>query len=207
MLHPSHRPATLVAAVLMAFGLTAGAYAQSTDQSTTGGRATMPPPATQSTDTTKDTTKSALDRADQKFLEKAANGGMMEVQLGELAQEKAQSEQVKAFGKRMADDHGKANEELKQVASSKGIQLPASLDKKHQADVDRFSKMSGAQFDRAYMDHMVDDHKKDVADFKKEASSGKDADVKSFASKTLPTLQEHLQLAQSTYDAVKKARK
>jgi len=101
-------------------------------------------------------------------------------------------------------DHTRANEELKQLASTKGLQLPTSLDSKHQKDMDRLQKMSGAQFDKAYMSHMVDDHKKDVSDFQKEANSGRDNDLKAFAAKTLPVLQEHLQLAQSTNDAVKK---
>ena len=147
-----------------------------------------------------------LARADRKFVEDAAVGGMAEVQMGNLAQQKAASDGVRQFGMRMVNDHTKAGDELKQVASAKGIEVPAALDKKHQKDMDRLSKMSGADFDKAYMSHMVDDHKKDVADFKKEAGSGKDADVKGFAAKTLPTLQEHLQMAQSTYEAVKKAK-
>jgi putative membrane protein len=142
---------------------------------------------------------------DHSFVEKAAIGGMAEVELGNLAQQKASSDQVKQFASRMVQDHGKANDELKQIASSKGMDLPTALDKKHRGDVDRLGKMSGAQFDRAYMSHMVDDHKKDVADFKKASTSAKDSDVKGFASKTLPTLQEHLQLAQKTNDAVKKS--
>lgn len=146
----------------------------------------------------------SLPGADRKFVENAAIGGLTEVELGNLAQQKASNDQVKQFGARMVQDHSKANDELKQIASSKGVQLPASLDKKHQKDVERFQKMTGAQFDKAYMSHMVDDHKKDVSEFKKEADSGKDGDIKGFASKTLPTLQEHLQLAQATNDAVKK---
>ena len=143
--------------------------------------------------------------ADKTFVEKAAVGGMAEVQLGNLAQQKAANDQVKQFAARMVTDHTKANDELKQIASTKGVQLPSALDKKHQSDMDRLQKMSGADFDKAYMSHMVDDHKHDVADFKKEANSGNDSDIKGFASKTLPTLEEHLQLAQTTNDAVKKS--
>ena len=145
--------------------------------------------------------------ADKTFVEKAAIGGMAEVELGNLAQQKAASEDVKKFGARMVQDHSKANDELKQIASTKGVQLPSSLDKKHQSDMDRLQKMSGADFDKAYMSHMVDDHKQDVAEFKKEANGGKDGDVKGFAAKTLPTLEEHLKLAQTTNDAVKKGAK
>ena len=145
--------------------------------------------------------------ADKTFVEKAAVGGMAEVQLGNLAQQKAANDQVKQFAARMVTDHTKANDELKQIASKKGMQVPSSLDKKHQSDMDRLQKMSGADFDKAYMSHMVDDHKQDVAEFKKEANGGKDGDVKGFAAKTLPTLEEHLKLAQTTNDAVKKGAK
>jgi len=147
---------------------------------------------------------SAMTGAERTFAHKAAIGGMAEVELGNLAQQKASNDQVKQFGARMVQDHGRANEELKQLASTKGLQLPTSLDSKHQKDMNRLQKMSGAQFDKAYMSHMVDDHKKDVSDFQKEANSGHDSDLKAFAAKTLPVLQEHLQLAQSTNDAVKK---
>ena len=148
----------------------------------------------------------ALSSADRAFVEKAAMGGMVEVELGNLAQQKAASDGVRQFGTRMVQDHTKANDELKQIAASKNLQVPGALDKQHQKDVDRFSKMTGSQFDKAYMSHMVEDHKHVAAEFKKEASSGKDADVKGFASKTLPTIEEHLNLAQSTYDGVKKAK-
>jgi len=145
----------------------------------------------------------AVAGADKEFVQKAAIGGMAEVAMGKLAQQKAGSEQVKQFGSRMVDDHSKANDELKQVATSKGLTLPADLDAKHKSKIAKLEKLSGAQFDRAYMDEMVDDHKHDVADFEKEAKSGHDSDIKGFASKTLPTLQEHLKLAQSTEAAVK----
>ena len=123
--------------------------------------------------------------------------------MGKMAQEKGSSDQVKQFGARMVEDHSKANDDLKQVASSKGITLPIDLDAKHKAKMDKMQKLSGAQFDRAYMDDMVADHKEDVAEFKKQASSGKDSDVKAFAAKTLPTLEDHLKMAQSTDAAVK----
>jgi len=145
----------------------------------------------------------SLASADKSFILKAAEGGMAEVELGRLAAQKGSSEQVKQFGQRMVDDHSKANDQLKQIASSKGVSLPSDLAAKDKRERDRLSKLSGAQFDKAYMDHMVADHKKDVNDFKSEASKAKDPDVKSFASSTLPTLQEHLQLAQSTDQAVK----
>jgi putative membrane protein len=103
----------------------------------------------------------------------------------------------------MVQDHGKANDELKQVASTKGITLPTEPDSAHKKEMDRLGKLSGADFDREYMKHAVSDHKKDVSEFEKQAKSAKDTDLKSFAEKTLPTLQEHLKLAESVNDAVK----
>jgi putative membrane protein len=138
-----------------------------------------------------------LSSGDRKFIEKAAEGGMAEVQLGKLATQKAGADQVKQFGQRMVDDHSKANDQLKQVASSKNVTLPTDVDKSTKREMDKLSKLSGADFDREYMKNMVSDHKKDVSDFKSEASRAKDPDVKQFAASTLPTLQEHLQLAQS----------
>jgi putative membrane protein len=144
-----------------------------------------------------------LSRTDRAFIEKAAAGGMMEVQLGKLAQEKAADQQVKDFGKRMEDDHSKANEQLKSVAQDKGVDLPTSLPAKEQAKVDKLSKLSGADFDKQYMTEMVADHKKDVAEFEKASKTAKDEAVKNFASSTAPTLQEHLKLAQEVHGKVR----
>jgi putative membrane protein len=132
--------------------------------------------------------------SDMKFTMEAAMGGMEEVQLGQIAAQKGASDEVRQFGQHMVDDHTKANQDLMQVASGKSWTLPTGLDAKHQADVQRLSAMSGEAFDREYVKMMVKDHKKDVADFQKESTRGADADVKSFATRTLPTLQEHLQM-------------
>jgi putative membrane protein len=148
----------------------------------------------------------ALARSDRKFIEAAAMGGMAEVELGKLAQQKGSSEQVKQFGTRMVEDHGKANDELKQLAQIKGISVPAAPDKSHAREIDKLNKLSGAEFDRQYMAHMLSDHRKDVSEFKKASEGAKDSDVKAFAGKTLPTLQEHLKLAQSLNDNVKQTK-
>jgi putative membrane protein len=143
-------------------------------------------------------TKSAagtLPAAETTFVKEAAIGGMAEVEMGQLASTKAQSADVKQFGQRMVDDHGKANNELKSLASQKNVTLPAELDAKHKALRDKLEKMSGAEFDRAYMAEMVADHNKDVASFSREAKSGKDPELKAWAAKTLPTLQEHQKMA------------
>lgn len=141
--------------------------------------------------------KSAMSSSDSKFVTEAAQGGMAEVELGRLAAEKASSADVKQFGQRMVDDHTKANDQLKQVAAQKNITLPAGVGSKNQAEIDRLSKLSGADFDHAYMHLMVQDHRKDVTEFRKQANNGKDADIKNFASNTLPTLEDHLKDAQS----------
>ena len=140
--------------------------------------------------------------ADTGFAKEAAIGGMAEVELGNLAKEKAASNDVKQFGERMATDHGKANSELKQWAQKNNITLPTELDAKHKATRDRLAKLSGAAFDKAYMHDMLIDHQQDVAAFKKQSTSGKDAELKAWAGQTLPTLQEHLKLAQDTASKV-----
>jgi putative membrane protein len=147
---------------------------------------------------------SSVSSGDRKFMEKAAQGGMAEVQLGKLAADKASNDQVKQFGQRMVDDHSKANDQLKQLATSKGVNLPTELDRSAQREMDKLQKLSGADFDREYMNHMVSDHKKDIGEFKSAAKS-KDADVKQFASSTLPTLEQHLDLAKSAEQAAKNA--
>ena len=134
---------------------------------------------------------------DQAFMMKAAQGGMAEVQMGNLAKDHAANQAVKDFGQRMVDDHSKANDQLKQVASKVGVTLPDKLNPKDQATKDRLSKLSGEQFDAAYMRDMVKDHTKDLAEFRHQSQSAKNDDVKNFAAQTLPTLQDHLQQAKS----------
>lgn len=134
---------------------------------------------------------------DRNFIMDAAMGGMMEVELGRIAAQQGTSDAVKQFGQRMVDDHGKANTELMSLASSKGITLPTELDAKHKEHVTKLSGMTGADFDREYVKMMVSDHVKDVSEFEKQSTRGTDADLKAFASKTLPTLQEHLKMARA----------
>jgi len=135
--------------------------------------------------------------ADKLFMRKAARGGKAEVELGKLAQEKASSPEVKQFGQRMVTDHSQAANQLKQVAEQKGVTLPDTLSAKDKATKARLEKLSGDQFDRAYMKDMVMDHTLDVREFKNEAKTGKDPDLKNFASQTAPTLEEHLKQAKS----------
>jgi putative membrane protein len=143
------------------------------------------------------TSSAKLAPADRQFVKKAAEGGLAEVELGKLASEKADSPDVKQFGQRMVDDHSKANDQLKQVASEKGITIPDKLSAKDAATKARLEKLSGRAFDRAYMRDMVTDHTKDVSEFRMESKNAKDPDVKNFASQTLPTLKDHLKEAKS----------
>ena len=139
---------------------------------------------------------------DQKFVKEAAAGGRAEVELGKMAADKAMDPRVKAFGQRMADDHGKAGDELNALAQNKHILVPDTIDPKDKASHDRLMRLSGAAFDRAYMDAMVKDHETDVRVFQDESRTGQDPEVKEWASKTLPTLQEHLRLAREADRAV-----
>lgn len=139
-----------------------------------------------------DASGTSVPAADKTFVMKAAQGGMAEVNLGKLAAEKASRPDVKEFGNMMVEDHTKANDQLKSVANQKSLPIPTDVGAKHQALYDRLSKLSGPAFDKAYVKAMVKDHHEDVGDFRKEANSGKDPDIKNFASQTLPVLEKHL---------------
>jgi putative membrane protein len=143
---------------------------------------------------------SAADRssgtADHEFIEHAASGGMMEVELGRLAQTRAASPRVKEFGQRMVDDHGRANAELKEVAKKASMSLPTTMNARDREEAARLASLQGAAFDRAYMQAMLKDHREDVAGFRQEANDGTDPVVRDFARRTLPVLESHLTLAQ-----------
>jgi putative membrane protein len=140
--------------------------------------------------------------ADEIFVMKAAQGGLAEVELGKLASEKGASDAVKQFGKQMVDDHGKAGDELKTLAQSKKIALSAEISSQDRSLRDRLMKLSGHAFDEAYMKAMLSDHLKDLGEFRTEARSGKDPEVKAWAAKIVPTLEEHLKMARDTNGAV-----
>ena len=139
--------------------------------------------------------ESMVGKSDKEFLTNAAQGGMMEVKLAQMAQQKAVTQEVKDFGKKLEQDHTKANEKLKEIAKERNIDLPSDI-AEQQLTVPKLRNLSGAEFDRAYMNMMVKDHKKDIKEFEKEANRGMDSSVKEFASSTLPTLKEHLDMAQ-----------
>jgi putative membrane protein len=132
---------------------------------------------------------------DKKFLQDAALGGLTEVALGKLAIEKGSSDAVKQFGQKMIDDHTKANDELKQIAVAGSVNVPDALDSKHQSRVDKLAKLSGADFDKAYIKDQLKFHQQNVKEFQQEEQYGSVAELKNLASKALPTLQQHLELA------------
>lgn len=132
--------------------------------------------------------------ADEEFMKKAAQGGLMEVRLGETVKEKGQGADAKGFAEKMVTDHSKANDELKALAASKGVTLPTEPSAEQKAMIEKLSKLSGAALDKEYIKDMVTDHEKDVAEFDKQSKEAVDADVKAFAAKTLPVLKMHLDM-------------
>jgi putative membrane protein len=138
-----------------------------------------------------------LSAADRTFVTKAAEGGKAEVELAQLAQQKATSENVKALARRIAEDHQQASRDLEAIAGQKNIPLPDAMSAEHSALKTKLEAASGSDFDQQYVAAMIKDHKKDIAEFQHTASHASDADIKAFASKTLPTLQEHLRQAEA----------
>ena len=154
--------------------------------------------------TTNSNTTSMDNPVDAKgFMTTAAESGMAEVQLGQLAAKKAQSADVKQFAQKMITDHTKANSELKQLAEKEIVSLPTELNAKHKDLMTKLQGLSGAEFDREYMKAQVEDHEKAVSLFQNQTDDGEDADIKAFASKTLPTLKSHLEMAKSINDKLK----
>lgn len=156
----------------------------------------------QKTDKKADTAKTdkaspaaALSDKDKEFIQTAAKDGMMEVEMGQMGQKQAKNAEVKKFATRMVTDHSKANTQLKALAKKKGVTL--------EADAHKMEKMDDATFDKDYMAQMVKDHEKDVAAFEEQAKDGSDADVKAWASKTLPTLKKHLEMAKEIQGKLK----
>lgn len=177
-----------------------------TSSSTDSATVTTAAPA--DTAAVKDSAKTATPAAaqsqdDAATAAKFVEGGTMEVKLGNLAQTNASNQKVKDFGKMMVQDHTKAGDELKALAKKKGWTFSEDLGADKKAKYDEMAAKKGADFDKAYSSFMVDDHKEDIADYKKAAAEGKDSDFKAFAQKTLPTLEHHLKMAEEANAAVK----
>lgn len=138
------------------------------------------------------------------FMTEAASSGMMEVELGKLAQEKGRHADVKSFGQMMVNHHGKANEELKALAAKKNMMLPDSMGRDHMNHLTELREKTGADFDKAYMNLMVEEHQDDLEEFEEAARDLQDPDAKAFASKTVPTLKQHHQRAKQIKDVLDK---
>jgi putative membrane protein len=146
----------------------------------------------------------AQDKGSQAFLTKAIEGNFAEIQMGELAQKNGQSSDVKSFGQMLQQDHGAANQKATDTAKKLGLNAPSGPNAKQKADYNKMAKAQGAAFDKEFAQHMVMDHKKDIADYKKAAKKNDDAGQ--YAKDSLPVLEKHLQTAQSIQKSASKAR-
>jgi len=198
----------IVIALGLSFGVavaqTSGGYGGSSsgssagsDSSMTGGRAApaaQPGTGTRNAETTKD---DQLSRADRKFMQSAAEDGMFEVEVAQLASSKASSPDVKNFATTMVNDHTNANNELVQLANSKKVELPAAPPRSKRNDIEKMGKLTGAEFDQRFVREVgIKDHQKDIKDFENASKKVKDPELKAWVDKTLPKLREHLALAQ-----------
>lgn len=145
---------------------------------------------------------SPLSASDKTFVDKAIQGGKAEVELGQLAMQRATNPDVKAFAQRMVHDHTQANEKLGQIADREGISVPKKVSTKDAELKARLENLHGEAFDKAYMENMVQDHKKDIAAFQHQSANGQNSSVRQFATDTLPILQSHLQQAESVASKV-----
>lgn len=144
---------------------------------------------------------------DKRFAKDAAVSVMINTELGKLAAQKASRDDIKQFGQKVVDEHTRANDQLKQVASKENIAIPDALDAKHQSQVDKLSKLSGEEFDKAYVKDQLKDLQAEVRDLNAEAQNGGDPNVKAFASSALPTVQQHVELAKNLNKSEKNAAK
>jgi len=180
-----HLKNTIACAVAAAFAIGAHAAAQYG----------QPAPASRTPASSTTAKQSGVSSQATTFMNKAAQGGKAEVELGQLAQTKGTDPQVKSYGQMLVTDHSKANDELMSVATRKSVTLPSDISAAQKGTKDRLDKLSGAAFDRAFMTQMVRDHQNDIREFQ-QATKGSDPDVKTFAEGALPTLQHHLEEAQ-----------
>ena len=189
--------ATTAAVALLA--LSAPAISQTATPGKAPSAAPTTPAAPAGRDTTRQEKANKLDRQDEKFVKEAAEGGMAEVEIGKLAQQKAQNPEVKKLAETIVKDHEAANAQLMAIASGKGVDMPkatAEMKGDHKKLHDKLSKANGIDFDREYVKAMVDDHKKDIKKFEEQAKDGKDAELKSFAQQAVPKLKQHQQMAE-----------
>jgi len=153
-------------------------------------------PITSTERSTGQSTTSYLSEQDQTFIKETAQGGMMEVKMGRLGAQKGHSEAVRQLGQKLVQDHSKANQELKLLASQKNVTLPTEVPTELQTMLAHLKSLEGAEFDKAFKKHALEHHQEDIQKFQKASESSPDGDVKAFAQKTLPVLQQHLKMAQ-----------
>ena len=151
-------------------------------------------------------TELMVGQTDLSFMNEAARSGLMEVQAATIAQQKAQSDELKQFAQQLLNDHQKANQELQALAVKKNVTLPTEMGPKHEAHIAKLQNASEAQFDRQWIKMQVDHHKKDVREFQRHSDRSMDSHVKAFAEKNLPTLQQHLQTAQNLQQTATRSR-
>ncbi len=145
-------------------------------------------------------TRNNVRQRQQKFINKVAQGNLAEIELGRLSEQKAESNEVKQFGRIMVTDHTRLNQELQDLAHQKGATFPSDIGKENKRIKTNLENLSGADFDKAYIQQMVADHNKDIALYRRQSQQGDDEDLKNWAAKNLPILQEHLRLARSIQD-------
>jgi putative membrane protein len=177
----------LIAALAVCAALTASAADTSRSDSST---------------TTTSTTSTKPDRKDASFIKEAAEGGLAEVQMGKLAAANGSNEQIKQLGQRIQQDHAKANQELTEIAQKAGVTLPATVDHKDMRMENKLEGKTGAEFDKAFAEHALKDHEKDIQKFQKALQSVRDPELRAFIEKNLPVLREHLQMARTAASAV-----
>jgi len=203
----------LLAGLVLVTGFTACSNSNNSTENTatsadSNNLATNPssPPGNNSgtTSTGTNTSRMPLSPQDSTFVMKAALGGIMEVEAGNVAQQNGMHDRVKAFAMMMANDHSKSNSELMALVQGRGMNVPMTLPADMQKHMEEMRKMKGKAFDNHYMNMMVNDHQKTIAEFEKQANSGADAELKSWAQKTLPVLQMHRDSATAINQAVKK---
>jgi putative membrane protein len=148
--------------------------------------------------------RAQLAKEDRQFFDDAAQGGLLEVKLGQLVVKQGATDEVKRFAQRMIDDHTKLNQRLADVGQKEGLSVPQDLDKKHEEKVDKLAQYSGTKLDQEYIGAMISDHEDDVKAFEKQVKEGKDPGLRQLAASALPTLNEHLALARQIEEHIKK---
>jgi putative membrane protein len=187
-----------ISALVFTFGTTA-VHAQA-DKSAPGAASSAPQAGSSATTAAPTAPGKAMSKSDQQMMRDIAQANLSEIEAGKTALSKSSNSQVKSFAQRMIDDHTKASQEVQQLAQAKGVTLPTEPDSKHKAMVQKLSGLSGDAFDRRYMEQAgVSDHKKTHALLKRVQAKASDPDLKQLAAKTLPTVDDHLSMAQQLH--------